>query len=94
MDQDGAVSIGQHDQCRERAMEADQFREDSENGRGADPTATSEEQRGQGDEPDAVRRPIVGSDDGPDDFRPGQADQPDREQSPGLTGTGPAQPID
>lgn len=82
------VSIGQDDQARDRAMEEEKLkREAAEGTYGSDPTDTPEEQQGH-----APARPITKRDDRPDDFHPGQGSQPDRSESGGLTGTGPAQP--
>ena len=90
---DNGVSIGQGDQSRERAMEAEQFKRDSQTSHGADPTATPAEQRREAEGRKLSPRTVRVKDE-PDDFHPGQAEQPDRDASPGLTGTGPAQPLD
>ena len=87
---EAGVSIGQDDQCRDRAMEKEQLMREAVGGTyGSDPTDTPEEQQGRTHAPD---RPMTRRGDRPDDFRPGQGSQPERSESGGLTGTGPAQP--
>ena len=88
---DGAVAIGQQDQRREQTMQREEGQEQGVHGYGADSVAAPAEQRGvdEDSDPDGV-----GAEDGPadEDYHPGQARQPDRASTDGLTGTGPAQP--
>ena len=96
---DGAgVSVGQEDQCRDQAMEKTKLMRDAVEGTyGSDPTDTPEEQRRNIEEQrrdieESSGRPVVDAHSASDDFHPGQAKQPDRDDGEGLAGLGPSQP--
>jgi hypothetical protein len=88
---DAGISVGQEDQGRDQAMEKEKQMRDAVGGTyGSDPTATPQEQRKENER--APARPVSEPHSASDEFHPGQAEQPDRDEGEGLVGLGPSQP--
>lgn len=81
------VAIGEQDAARDRRMIDEQWkRQDQERGPGSDPFVKPGENETAPVAADQSARHER------DDWHPGDAEQPDRAESEGLTGLGPAQP--
>ena len=82
----GTTSIGQGDQLRDREMLRDERKQQSVK---EDTGPDTPDDRPTGG---AAPRPREAAGETAQDWHPGDAEQPDRAASPGLTGSGPAQP--